>query len=176
MQDLRRTSLGTMRESKFAFEDLRCPKCGSWRAEDRFVERADGDHYGACRCSCGFTWEVRPQRIPPGIHAGIHEETESRQPPKVLTAMEAPKCKICQERHWGLCTTSDTASSPAPIAGTSSPQPPAIPKISSPPSPSLPIVPPVGSPAAPSGKFDPVAWKRAYQREYMRKWRASRRK
>jgi len=63
--------------------------------------------------------------------------------------MEAPKCRVCHERHWSrVC--------PVVVAH-------------------VPVASPVRTPKTEPAKiikFDRIA----YQREYMRRWRASRRK
>jgi hypothetical protein len=72
--------------------------------------------------------------------------------------MEAPKCKLCGERHWGLCPSNESPE-PIKIEDLTPPQQLKLlkallddPRIED------------------KGKFD----RTAYQREYMRKWRAAR--
>jgi hypothetical protein len=90
-----------------------------------------------------------------------------------LTRMEGPKCKLCGERHWGMCESyrSAEASSRPSVRSADGPTP-----VDE------------RSPLAEEGKLSCFACGRRrnrrlfpprfdgvkYQREYMRKWRAAR--
>jgi hypothetical protein len=65
--------------------------------------------------------------------------------------MKAPKCRLCGDHHWGTCFANVP---PAPL--TKSPEKAIEPQVSE---------------AMPKPPFDRIA----YQRDYMRKWRANKR-
>lgn len=82
--------------------------------------------------------------------------------------MDAPKCKLCGDRHWGMCPGTERREKPScssksnasDAAAKTSPSPPPKPDVKSP---------ATVAKRAPAGSFD----RRAYQRELMRKRRAA---
>ena len=73
--------------------------------------------------------------------------------------MEAPKCKLCGERHYGRCAAFETK--PAPVK-----KPPAEKPVEK-------TEPGKKKPGRkPSGAFNRAEWRKTYMREYMRKRRA----
>ena len=82
--------------------------------------------------------------------------------------MDAPKCKICEKKHWGPCYEPKTSGvgfvghSSAEVSVT-------VPQGSVAP---IPEVPPEPIRKAAGERFDRNAYHRSYMKNYMKKWRA----
>jgi hypothetical protein len=77
--------------------------------------------------------------------------------------MEAPKCRLCEQRHWGNCESS------APTAPAKTLPLAPKPKAKAPPSP---LAATTANDLGAAQDFNRKAYQRAYMKDYMKRYRA----